>query len=88
VEKDREGEVKRLKVGFHMTEPTKMTMGERRQVVDRTVELVVGVQKEFPFAEVWYLTMFPRHVVRCPGSGRGWTLTCWRSWRRRQLGSG
>jgi hypothetical protein len=55
VEKDREGEVKRLKVGFHMTEPTKLTMGERRQVVDRTVELVVGVQKEFPFAEVWYL---------------------------------
>jgi hypothetical protein len=36
-------------------------------LVDRTVELVVGVQKEFPFAEVWYLTMFPRHVVRCCG---------------------
>jgi hypothetical protein len=67
VEKDREGEVKRVKVGFHMTEPTKLTMGERRQLVDRTVELVVGVQKEFPFAEVWYLTMFPRHVVRCCG---------------------
>jgi hypothetical protein len=65
VEKDREGEVKGLKVGFHMTEPTKLTMGERRQLVDRTVELVVGLQKEFPFAEVWYLTMFPRHVVRC-----------------------
>jgi hypothetical protein len=48
-----------------MTEPTKLTMGERRQLVDRTVELVVGLQKEFPFAEVWYLTMFPRHVVRC-----------------------
>jgi hypothetical protein len=67
VRAEREGEVKRLKVGFHMTEPTKLTMGERRQVVDRTVELVVGVQKEFPFAEVWYLTMFPRHVVRCCG---------------------
>ncbi len=67
VEKDREGEVKRLKVGFHVTEPTKLTMGERRQLVDGTVELVVGVEKEYPFAEVWYLTMFPRNVVRCCG---------------------
>jgi hypothetical protein len=31
--------------------PSKLTMGERRPLVDRTVELVVGVQKEFPFAE-------------------------------------
>ncbi len=65
VEKGSGGEVRRVKVGYHLTEPAKVTMGERRQVIDRTVELVVQVQSKFPFADVWYVTMFPRHVVRC-----------------------
>jgi hypothetical protein len=65
VEKGSGGEVRKVKVGYHLTEPAKVTMGERRQVIDRTVELVVQVQGKFPFADVWYMTMFPRHVVRC-----------------------
>ncbi len=32
VEKDKDGEVKRLKVSYHMTDPSKLTMGERRQL--------------------------------------------------------
>jgi hypothetical protein len=64
VEKDSEGEVRKLKVGYHLTDPAKISIGERRQVVDRTVEMVLELQKRFPFSEVWYLSMFPRHVVR------------------------
>ncbi len=51
MEKDKDGEVKRLKVSYHMTDPSKLTMGERRQLVDRTVELVEGINKEFPFCQ-------------------------------------
>ncbi len=65
VEKGSGGEVRRLKVGYHLTDPVKVTMGERRQVIDRVVELMVQLQGRFPFADVWYVTMFPRHVVRC-----------------------
>jgi hypothetical protein len=65
VEKGSGGEVKRVKVGYHLTDPVKVTMGERRQVIDRTVELMEQLQGRFPFADVWYVTMFPRHVVRC-----------------------
>ncbi len=65
MEKGSGGEVRRLKVGYHLTDPPKVTMGERRQVIDRTVELVEQVQGRFPFADVWYMTLFPRHVVRC-----------------------
>jgi hypothetical protein len=57
--------VRRLKVGYHLTDPSKVTMGERRQVIDRTVELVEQVQGRFPFAEVLYMTMLPRYLVRC-----------------------
>jgi hypothetical protein len=65
VEKGSGGEVRRLRVGYHLTEPAKVTMGERRLVIDRTVEMVKQVQGLFSFADVWYMTMFPRHVVRC-----------------------
>ncbi len=34
-------------------------------MIDRVVELMVQLQGRFPFADVWYVTMFPRHVVRC-----------------------
>ncbi len=52
-------------MGYHLTDPAKVSMGERRQVIDRVVELMVQLQGRFPFADVWYVTMSPRHVVRC-----------------------
>jgi hypothetical protein len=48
-----------------MTELRKISMFERREVVDK-VGLVVGeVQMVFPTAEIMYVTMFPRFVEVC-----------------------
>jgi hypothetical protein len=78
IEKGRDGEVKRVSVEYHMTEPVRISMQERRQLIERMVELVKGVQDRFPEAEVWYMTMFPRHVVRCCGKGGHMTEEdCW-----------
>jgi hypothetical protein len=96
-------EVRRLKVGYHLTDPAKVTMGERRQVIDRVVELMVQLQGTFPFADVLYVTMFPRHVVRCcdrvshmseddcwlvNGFKKGWMQMWWKSWRKGLLERG
>jgi hypothetical protein len=42
-----------------MTDPTKLTMDERREMVDRMLRLVRGTQDMFLFAGVSYLTMSP-----------------------------
>jgi hypothetical protein len=50
---------------YHMTEPRKILMFERRELVDK-VGLVVGeVQVVFPTAEIIYISMFPRFVEVC-----------------------
>jgi hypothetical protein len=41
---------------YHMTVPTRITMAERREMVDSVVKLVKEVQREFPWVEVVYLT--------------------------------
>jgi hypothetical protein len=96
-------EVRRLKVGYHLTDPAKVTMGERRQVIDRVVELMVQLQGKFPFSDVLYVTMFLRHVVRCcdrvshmseddcwlvNGFKKGWMQMLWKSWRKGWLERG
>ncbi len=48
-----------------MTEPKRITMVEKRTLVDRVVRLVIGVTELFPETEVVYVTMFPRRVERC-----------------------
>ncbi len=50
---------------FHLTNPRKIGMVERRDLVDRMVRMIRGTQAIFPWAEVSYLTMFPRHVEPC-----------------------
>jgi hypothetical protein len=50
---------------FHLSRPRKIGMVERRDLVDRTVRLIRGAQATFPWAEVSYVTMFPRHVEPC-----------------------
>ncbi len=52
---------------FHMTQPRKIAMSERRDLVDRVVRLIRGAQALFPWSEVSYITMFPRHVEPCCG---------------------
>jgi hypothetical protein len=48
-----------------MQEPRRITMVEKRQLVDRVVNLVRGAQELFPESVLVYMTMFPRHVERC-----------------------
>jgi hypothetical protein len=52
-------------VRYHMENPKRITMAEKRQLVDRMVKLVSGTKELFPETEVVYVTMFPRHVDRC-----------------------
>jgi hypothetical protein len=57
--------VERWKVRYHMQDPRKISMVEKRQLVDRVVKLVRGAHELFPESVIVYLTMFPRHVERC-----------------------
>jgi hypothetical protein len=45
-----------------MTQPRRIAMSERRDLVDRVVRLIRGTQALFPWSEVSYIMMFPRHV--------------------------
>ena len=54
-----------MQVLYHLTDPVKGNKGERRQLVERTVELVSELRDTYPMAEIIYLSMFSRHVVRC-----------------------
>jgi hypothetical protein len=67
VEKDSTGKVVRMGVKYHMTEPVRVTMTERRDLVDRMMELMDIVTEEKAAEEGIYITMFPRHVERCCG---------------------
>jgi hypothetical protein len=44
-----------------MTEPRKIAMVERRDLIDRVVRLTRGTQALCPWVEVSYLTMFQTH---------------------------
>jgi hypothetical protein len=57
--------VERWKVRYHMQDPRKISMVEKRLLVDRVVKLVREAQELFPESVIVYLTMFPRHVERC-----------------------
>ncbi len=65
VRTDERGNVTELEASFHMTEPRRIVMSERRDLVDRVVRLIRGTQALFPWSEVSYATMFPRHVEPC-----------------------
>jgi hypothetical protein len=52
-------------VRYHMTDPRKISMCERRELVDNVAMIVGEVQQAFPMAEVTYMTIFPRHVEKC-----------------------
>jgi hypothetical protein len=57
--------VEKWEVRYHMQEPRKISMVEKRQLVDRVVRLVRESQELFPESMVVYATMFPRHVEVC-----------------------
>jgi hypothetical protein len=57
--------VERWEVRYHMQDPRKISMVEKRQLVDRVVRLVRESQELFPESMIVYVTMFPRHVEMC-----------------------
>jgi hypothetical protein len=65
VQKGGAGQTEKWEVRYHMTEPKRISMVEKRTLVDRMVRLVSGITELFPETEVAYVTMFPRHVERC-----------------------
>ncbi len=54
-----------MDITFHMTDPRKIAMCERRKVVDSVTKVWSEIRKTFPDAKVTYLTMFPRFVKEC-----------------------
>ena len=65
VRRDRESGVDEWDVTYHMTDPKKITMSEKRVLVDKVTMVVREAQTRFPWADVVYVTIFPRHVDRC-----------------------
>ncbi len=56
----------RWEVRYHMEEPRRIYMMEKRALVDRVVALVNGGAGElFPESKLAYVLTFPRHVERC-----------------------
>jgi hypothetical protein len=50
---------------YHITEPKRISMAERRALVDRTRSLIRTVQEAFPLSEVNYLTVLTWHEMVC-----------------------
>jgi hypothetical protein len=65
VERKVDGEVSRVGVQYHMTEPEKLTMSEKRELIDNVVELARRIGESLPGIQIVYITMFPRFVDRC-----------------------
>ena len=61
---DRMG-MRELKVEYHLTEPTKISMLERARLIRGMEELVKFCEENFPTSTAVYLDMFPRFVDRC-----------------------
>jgi hypothetical protein len=67
VKDTRDGRGEKWEVRYHMENPRKITLLEKRELVDKMVTLTEGAGELFPEAEVVYVSTFPRHVDRCCG---------------------
>jgi hypothetical protein len=63
VERNVQGEVTRVSVEYHMTEPERVTLSEKRELIDTVVELF-RIGEGLPGIQLVYITMFPRHITR------------------------
>jgi hypothetical protein len=62
VGREKDGEMRRVSVKYHMTEPVRITMRDRQDLVAGVKMLVGGIKETVPDAKICYLTMFPRHL--------------------------
>jgi hypothetical protein len=65
VERKVDGDVSRVSVQYHMTEPEKLNSSEKRELTDLVVELARRIGEGLPGIQIIYITMFPRFVDRC-----------------------
>jgi hypothetical protein len=65
VKEDNVNGVREWVTHYHMTEPKRISMVERRALVDNTVGMIRRIQAAFPISEVNYMSMFPRHLTVC-----------------------
>jgi hypothetical protein len=65
VKRDQEGKVVGMETAYHLVEPVKLTMCERKQVAGVVRGLVRKCRELWPMADIFYLEMFPRHVNVC-----------------------
>jgi hypothetical protein len=68
VGRDEEGEMRGVSVKYHLTEPARLTMREREDLVIMAGKLVGEIREAAPDAKIFYLTMFPRHLESCCGA--------------------
>ncbi len=65
VERNVQGEVTRVSVEYHMMEPERVTLSEKRELIDTVVKLFRRIGEGLPGIQLVYITMFPRHITRC-----------------------
>jgi hypothetical protein len=65
VERNVNWEVTPVSVECHMTEPERMTLSEKRELVDVVVELFRRIGESLPEVQLVYIIMFPRFITRC-----------------------
>jgi hypothetical protein len=53
-----------------MTEPERVTLSEKRELIDTVIELFRRIGEGLPGIQLVYITMFPRHITRsCKEAG-------------------
>ncbi len=65
VSKSQSGRVEKIDGEFHLIEPVRPTMCERRVVAGAMGRIVKKCRELWPLVEIQYMEIFPRHVQRC-----------------------
>jgi hypothetical protein len=59
------GPERKIKVEYHMTEPAKISMGEKEKIVGLMEYMVDELRKEYQGSDILYVGLMPRHIERC-----------------------
>ncbi len=65
VERNMNGEVTRVSVEYHMTDLERLTLSEKRELIDNVAEFFRRIAERLPGVQLVYITMFPRFITRC-----------------------
>jgi hypothetical protein len=65
VVRNQEGMVESIHSTFHLVDPVKLTMCERKVVAGVVNRLVQKCKELWPLVEIYYIGIFPRHIRKC-----------------------